>query len=103
MTKSNVVPIQQSTPVERKPTSLAFTIDQLDSYHGRRKIASLMRQWHMRMPRKQHTWTAFAKRAGVSEKTISKIASEDTKAPRLHTILMILRALGFAFVRFDSE
>lgn len=82
--------------------SFGLPIDQLDSYHGRRKIANLLRSWHLSEPRKLHTWDSFARRVGLSPKTVSKIASEDTKAPRLHTILMVMRGLGFSFVRFDS-
>lgn len=101
--KSNVVALKQPQPMSVKPESISMTIDQLDSYHGRRKIAKLLRDWHMRQPRSAHTWVMFSKRAGLASETVSKIASEDTKAPRLHTILMIMRALGFSFVRFDSE
>jgi hypothetical protein len=105
--KTNVVtmaPRARSVgPVRAVRTVEAFglSIDQLDSYQGRKKIASLLRTWHVRQPRQEHTWVAFARGLTIGSDTVSKIASETTVAPRLHTILQCMKGLGFAFVRFE--
>lgn len=78
---------------------LAMRLDQLDSYEGRRAIARLVRDWEHAA--KENTFTAMSKRAGLTATTISRIASETTIYPRLHTILAILAAIGFTAVRFE--
>lgn len=88
---------------DKAPQAMSLPIDQLDSYHGRRKIAHLLRDWHLRQPRQAHTWAVFSMRVGITARTISRFASEDTKAPQLHTVLRIMRGLGFTAVRFDVE
>lgn len=82
---------------------MKMAIDKLDSYEGRKTIARMLREWHMRQPRREHTWAQFTRGLALTPETISRLASEDTKAPRLHTVLMAMKGLGFAFVRFEEH
>ena len=87
--------------VQLHPTVVAFTIplDKLDSYEGVRLVAKLLNQWERRA--KTNTFKALAAKVGLYHQTVSKIANRDTKAPRLHTILMIMKGIGFSAVRFE--
>lgn len=92
MNESNVLPF-------RKVTSFAMPLNRLDSYEGRKALARLIREWEREKP--EHTYKLLAKRANLTPPTVSKIASETTVYPRLHTILSIMVALGFTAVRFE--
>ena len=83
------------------PRRVAMTmrLDQLDSWEGRRKISNLIREWER--ADKANTYTALSKRVALTPTTISRIASNTTVYPRLHTILAILMGLGFQAVRFE--
>lgn len=102
--KKSALRIVEPTPkVVRKVQPFSLPIDQLDSYHGRKKIAEMLRAWYLQEPRKAFTWKNFARKVSLSPRTVSRIASEDTKSPQLHTILMIMRGLGFSLVRFEAD
>jgi len=93
--KNNVVPLRRQ----------AFTmpLDQLDSYQGRRAIAKLLREWLKGRDEegKMRTINTLATRANLNHTTVSRIADETTKWPRLHTILSIMAGIGFTAVRFE--
>ncbi len=96
MQKSNIVNI---------PRRRIFTmpLDQLDSYQGRRAIAKLLREWLQGHDGegKKRTINTLASRAKLNHTTVSRIADETTKWPRLHTILSIMAGLGFKAVSFE--
>lgn len=83
------------------PNVKAFTVplDSLDSYEGVKLVARLMRQWER--SHKDNTFKKFAAQANLAPGTVTRLASEQTKAPRMHTILMCMKALGFSAVRFE--
>jgi len=90
--ESNVVPLRSVSPI-------VMQLDQLDSYAAVGKVARLLREWERRS--RANTYKDLARRAGLTPTTVARIASRDTRAPRLYTILMIMKALGFAAVRFE--
>lgn len=79
--------------------SLSVPLDKLDSFEGVSLIARLLREWERESS--THTFKGLAKMVGLTPTTVARLASGDTKAPRLHTILMIMKGLGFSAVRFD--
>lgn len=79
--------------------ALTIPLDKLDSFEGIKMMARMLRQWERES--NEHTFKNFAKMVGLYPTTIARLASEDTKAPRLHTILMIMKGLGFNAVRFE--
>lgn len=91
MEKSNVAYLPSHT------RAISVGIDKLDGPAGVKLIARLIRQ----QERSGITYKALAKQANLYPQTVARIASEDTKAPRLHTILMIMKALGFQMVKFE--
>ena len=82
-----------------KPAAVVLPLDSLDSFQGVKKISSLIRQWER--SNKANTYNIMAKRANLCSETVRRLASGDTKAPRLQTCLCVLKALGFAVVRFE--
>lgn len=83
------------------PTRKAFSIplDKLDSYEGVKLVSMMLRKW--KMENKGRTFKELAKAVALHPTTVARLASGDTKAPRLHTILMVMKGLGFSAVRFE--
>ena len=98
----NTLKKTHSPVVVEFPKQRMFTmpLDKLDSYSGIVAIGKLMREWQ-KADRKKRTWNKLATKAGISQQTVSNLASHTTKAPRLHTLLAIMGALGFKAVRFE--
>lgn len=78
---------------------LLLDIDDLDGYRGVKIVAGLIQQWQL--ADKSRRLSHLARRANLTVGTISRIRDRETLSPRLHTILMILKALGFSVVRFE--
>lgn len=93
------VPMEQTNVTKFPRPAFVMSIDKLDSYEGRKAIARLMRNWERSS--KENTFKLLARRATLSPTTVSKIASETTVYPRIHTVLRIMFALGFSMVRFE--
>lgn len=96
MSDSRTAEIVQLAPNVK---AFAVALDQLDSYQGVKLVAKLMRQWER--SQKENTFKLLAARATLTPTTVQRLASETTKSPRLHTVLMIMKALGFVAVRFE--
>lgn len=79
--------------------AFSISLDELASFRGIKLVAKLIRQWER--ANKGNTYRHIARKAGLCDTTVARIASEETKAPRLLTILMIMKALGFSAVRFE--
>lgn len=84
------------------PKQRMFTIPlhKLDSFEGIKIISRMMREWQ-KVDKKKRTWNKMSTMTGLSHTTISNLASHTTKAPRLHTLLAVMGALGFKMVRFE--
>ena len=87
-------------PFPARTVAFTMPLHKLDSFEGIKAISKLMRDWQ-KMDRKTRTWNKLATKAGISQHTVSNLASHTTKAPRLHTLLAIMSALGFTAVRFE--
>jgi DNA-binding phage protein len=86
--------------LHREAIPFSVPLDKLDTYHGVKLVAGLLRKWE-RKNVKENTFKNLAKKVDLSPQTVARIASEDTKSPRLHTILMIMKGIGFSAVRFE--
>jgi len=91
--KDNVVNLHKQ---ERQP--ITMTIDEMDTFAGRRRISSLLRTWIR--AKKGRTYYQFGRKVGLSSTTISRFASDETKWARDHTIRMIMKGLGFRAITY---
>lgn len=96
MKDRKVVPLR---PHGRK--FLQLSLDELVGFEGVKTLARLIQEWHT-APGKQRLIKDLARKADLLPRTVSRIMSRDTKAPRMLTCIMIFKALGFSAVRFEG-
>ena len=89
---ADVIPFRQREPI-------SVPLAKLDGYEGVKLMGRILRSWERES--KFNTFKSLAKKANLCSPTVARIASGDTKSPRLHTILAILSAIGYSAVRFD--
>jgi hypothetical protein len=91
-TAANVVQLRARSPI-------AIPLGKLDSYDGVRLVARVLREWEREA--KENTFKKLASRANLWPTTVRRLASGDTKVPRLHTVLSVLGAVGYTAVRIE--
>ncbi len=77
---------------------LHLQLDQLVGFEGVKILAKLIQQWHM--VEKQQI-AVLAQKAGLQPRTVSRIMSRETKAPRMLTCILLFKALGFSAMRLE--
>lgn len=78
---------------------MRISLDELDSYKGVKLLSSLLTE-HLRS-HKGETIKGLVKRAGLTPRTVSRIISRDTMSPRLLTVILLFKALGFVAMRLE--
>lgn len=76
---------------------LVLSLDDLVGFEGVKTLAKLLQE----EIRRGVLLKDISHKANLLPKTVSRIMTRETMAPRMLTCIMIFKALGFSAVRFD--
>lgn len=76
-------------------------LDQLSGPHATAFMCEEIDAWLKASS--ERTIKALAKKAGLANATVSRLWYRETQYPRLLTIVLLLKALGYAAIRFEKE
>jgi hypothetical protein len=85
----------------RPDMTLVVSLDDLIGYKGVKLLARLIQKWVL-TDKKHNTYKLLAAKANLHPKTVVRIMERVTVSPRLTTVIMLFKALGFSAVRFEE-